>query len=169
MNQTAPGRAPEQGACSGDIQAECQLKSAREAAAEVPILETRLKELSEQENHVEAWQQAVKRGRLLAMTPPCTGSCAKGCPRLRSGPECCRSWSRPKRPWLKRCNRQELQVRQEGAASGIRCRHRHLDAIERIAADSGGGSYLVRHQATVKGDPGAGAGCSCAAGTVQTS
>lgn len=57
--------------CSGDIQAECQLlKSAREAAAEVPILETRLKELSEQENpHVEAWQQAVKARKAVGYDP----------------------------------------------------------------------------------------------------
>lgn len=48
--------------CAGDVQARCQLlKSAREAAAEIPRLQARLKELHSQTcPHLEAWQQAVK-------------------------------------------------------------------------------------------------------------
>lgn len=46
--------------CSGNEKESCQLlKSAREAAAEIPVLDSRLKELREQKNpHVSAWQKA---------------------------------------------------------------------------------------------------------------
>ncbi len=48
--------------CSGDIQAGCELlKSAREAAAELPDLESRLRELNTRENpNVADWKKAVK-------------------------------------------------------------------------------------------------------------
>ena len=48
--------------CSGDVQAGCELlKSAREAAAEMPALTTRLQELNAQKNpHINPWQKTVE-------------------------------------------------------------------------------------------------------------
>ena len=124
--------------CSGDIQAECQLlKSAREAAAEVPILETRLKELSEQENpHVEAWQQAVKARKAVGYDPALHRELRERMPALEKWARVLPELEQAEATMAETLQRaKELQVRRKELLQELDAVTAHLDAIERIAAD----------------------------------
>lgn len=124
--------------CSGDIQAECQLlKSAREAAAEMPALTTRLQELNAQKNpHINPWQKTVEARDAVGYDPDLHRELREKVPALEK-------WARVL-PELQQAEgsmaetlqqAEELQGRRKELLKELDTVTAHLAEMERIAAD----------------------------------
>lgn len=124
--------------CSGDLQAECRLlRSAREAAAEIATLQSRLEELNDQKNpHLAGFQKAFAardavgydqvEHQALREKVPALEKWAKVLPELQQA-------EGSMAETLQRA--EELQGRRKELLQELDTVTAHLDAIERIAAD----------------------------------